>query len=292
MKQPSIQQIAVERINILNPRIRNQKLFADMVENITKVGLKRPITVTPCKSATPGKDYDLVCGQGRMEAFIACGQTHIPAIVIDATEEDSLIMSLVENLARRNYRSIDLFHGIRVLHEKGYDAKTIATKTGLSSEYTYALLLLLEKGEERLLAAVEAGNMPVSVATTIASSPEDEQLVLQEAYEKHGLRGNRLLVAMKLLENRKQWGKSLNSGGRHRKGSTNTSAQDIVKNYKKEVHRLQMLKRKYDTVTDSLLTIRGALQTLLKEENFITLLRAERLSTLPKPLAQMLEIKE
>lgn len=292
MKQPSIQQIAVERINILNPRIRNQKLFADMVENITKVGLKRPITVTPCKSATPGKDYDLVCGQGRMEAFIACGQTHIPAIVIDATEEDSLIMSLVENLARRNYRSIDLFHGIRVLHEKGYDTKTIATKTGLSSEYTYALLLLLEKGEERLLAAVEAGNMPVSVATTIASSPEDEQLVLQEAYEKHGLRGNRLLVAMKLLENRKQWGKSLNSGGRHRKGSANTSAQDIVKNYKKEVHRLQMLKRKYDTVTDSLLTIRGALQTLLKEENFITLLRAEKLSTLPKPLAQMLEIKE
>jgi ParB family chromosome partitioning protein len=293
MSQNVVQKIAIDRINILNPRVRNQKIFADMVENITRVGLKRPITVTPCTSVIEGKDYDLVCGQGRMEAFAACGQTHIPAIVIDATEENALIMSLVENLARRNYRSIDLFNGIKLLSEKGYDAKTIASKTGLSPEYTSALLLLLENGEERLLAAVEAGHIPVSVAKIIATSPDDEQLALQEAYEKHQLKGNRLFMAKKLIEARKQLGKSLRGSGNNRNnGNVTTSAQDIVKNYQKEIHRMQMLKRKYDDVTNSLLTIRGAMKQLLKEENFTTLLRAETLSTLPKPVALMLEIKE
>lgn len=39
-------------------------------------------------------------GQGRLEAYIANNQTEIPAIVIDADEEETLIMSLVENIAR------------------------------------------------------------------------------------------------------------------------------------------------------------------------------------------------
>ena len=44
-----------------------------------------------------GEVYDLVCGQGRLEAFVALGQNEIPAIVIEASEEDCYVMSLVEN---------------------------------------------------------------------------------------------------------------------------------------------------------------------------------------------------
>lgn len=259
-----------------------------MVENITKVGLKRPITVTPCKSATEGKEYDLVCGQGRLEAFMVCGQTHIPAIVVDATEEESLIMSLVENLARRNYRAFDLFQGIKLLHEKGYDPKTIAAKTGMSQDYASSILSLLEKGEERLLAAVEAGHIPVNVAIMIASSPDSEQEVLQEAYEKYQLRGNRLLMAKKLFEARKQWGKSMRGAPRKKATGTMTaSAKDMVAHYKKEIRRQQMLQVKYDKVTDSLLIISSAMRQLLKDEHFTTLLRAEGLLTMPKILEVM-----
>lgn len=66
--------IEIDRINILNPRVRNKKAFNQIVDNIAQVGLKRPITVTPCLSGTTGKEYDLVCGQGRLEAFLSCGQ--------------------------------------------------------------------------------------------------------------------------------------------------------------------------------------------------------------------------
>jgi ParB family transcriptional regulator, chromosome partitioning protein len=41
-----VQTIPVERITVLNPRVRNKRNFDDMVESIRRVGLKRPVTVT------------------------------------------------------------------------------------------------------------------------------------------------------------------------------------------------------------------------------------------------------
>ncbi len=54
----TVQMIQIDRINILNPRVRNQKLFAEFRGNISKVGLKRPITVTPCHSGAEGNRSD------------------------------------------------------------------------------------------------------------------------------------------------------------------------------------------------------------------------------------------
>ena len=53
-----------------------------------------------------GTQYDLVCGQGRLEAFLALGQTTIPAIVINASREDQYLMSLIENIARKTVCSL------------------------------------------------------------------------------------------------------------------------------------------------------------------------------------------
>src|SRR3546814_5827062 len=59
-------------ITILNPRVRNKRIFQELVNSIAHLGLKKPITV----SQRPGKTrFDLVCGQGRLEACIALGQT-------------------------------------------------------------------------------------------------------------------------------------------------------------------------------------------------------------------------
>lgn len=293
-RNASIKMIPIDRINIMNPRVRSKKIFNDIAENITKVGLKRPITVTTCKSTVAGKEYDLVCGQGRIEAFQACGQTHIPAIVINATEEEALIMSLVENLARRQHRSLDLLHGIEVLQQKGYDAKTIAQKTGLTDSYAKAVMDLLERGEERLLQAVETGQIPLTVALAIADSPNDEQRALQEAYETKQLRGNKLKAAKKLVELRKQRGKTLKhnqrSGGRNKNAGA-ISSQDVLKIYQKEVDRKRLLTRKADMVNNRMLFIVQAFRELFDEDNFVNLLKAENLNTMPKPLKQLVEAK-
>ncbi len=288
-----IQMIPIEKINILNPRVRNQKLFAEFKGNISKVGLKRPITVAPCHSGAAGKEYDLVCGQGRLEAFMACGQSHIPALVVEASEEDALIMSLVENMARRKHRAMELFHGLELLVQQGYDSHAIATKTGLSHEYASAVMNLLNRGEERLLAAVEAGHMPISLAVRIAESPEDEQRALHEAYESKQLRGNRLLVAKRLVELRRRRGKSYRSDSRNpvdrtSKDSTAT-VHDVMKTYQKEVDRKIIMVRKADVASTQLLFIVQALRRLLKEDNFQNLLKAESLQTVPKPVMQIIK---
>ncbi len=110
--------IPVERIDVINPRARNKKIFKEIVSNIAELGLKRPITVTRRDDAE-GPRYALVCGQGRLEAYQALGQQQIPAIVVEANTEDCMVMSLVENLARRQHRAIDLLHDIEGLKRRG-----------------------------------------------------------------------------------------------------------------------------------------------------------------------------
>lgn len=291
----TVQMIPIERINILNPRVRNQKLFAEFRGNISKVGLKRPITVTPCHSGAEGKDFDLVCGQGRIEAFMACGQTHIPALVVDASEQDALVMSLVENMARRKHRAIELYHGIELLVQQGYASQAISKKTGLSHEYTSAVINLLKRGEERLLAAVEAGHMPISLAIRISENPEDEQRALQEAYESKQLRGNRLLHARRLIEIRRRDGKQSRRGSRTaaQKGARDpaTNVRDIMKAYQKEVDRKLIMVRKAEVADMQLVFIIESLRELLKEENFKNLLKVEGLQSVPKPIMQILKGK-
>lgn len=290
-----IKMIPIEKINILNPRVRNQKVFIEIATNMTQVGMKRPITVTPSRSKVDGKEYDLICGQGRIEAFVACGQSQIPAIVIDASEEQALIMSLVENLARRQHRANDLLQGIEILQKQGYDSQQIADKTGLAKDYVSGVLNLMDRGEERLLSAVEAGHMPITLAIRIAENPEDEQRALHEAYETKQLRGNRLLLAKRLIDTRRRRGKNYSDerGKRSKrdKGDKALTVQDIMKVYQREVDRKRLLTRKADAVANRMLFVTEALRQLFQDEHFSNLLRAEGLTTLPKPLAGLMDEK-
>lgn len=290
-----IRLIAIDKIHILNPRVRNQKIFMEIANNMTQVGMKRPITVTPSRSRVEGKEYDLICGQGRIEAFMACGQTEIPAIIIDADEEQALIMSLVENLARRQHRAADLLQGIEVLKKQGYDAQTIAEKTGMSRDYVSGLLNLMERGEERLLSAVEARQMPLSMAVRIAENPEDEQRALHEAYENKLLRGNRLLLAKRLIDTRRRRGKSFTDGRASRAKSVGVekalTVQDVLDVYQREIDRKRLLTRKADMVSQKLLFVTEALRELSKDDHFNTLLHAEGLDTRPKQLSGLMDEK-
>lgn len=294
-RKSEIRMILIDKINILNPRVRNKKVFLDIVENMTKVGMKRPITVTPNSSRVEGKEYDLICGQGRIEAFIACGQTEIPAIVIDADEEQALIMSLVENLARRQHRAGDLLQGIEILQKQGYGVQQITDKTGLTKEYVTGLLNLMERGEERLLSAVEAGHMPITLAIRISENPEDEQRALHEAYETKQLRGNRLLQAKRLIDIRKRRGKTFyerkNNSDKRDRTSKSVSVQEVLKVYQREVDRKRLLTRKADAVSNRMLFVTEAMRQLFQDEHFCNLLRAEGLATLPKPLFGLMSEK-
>lgn len=282
-----VEDVPLERIEILNPRERKQKVFQEMVASIKALGLKKPITVIR-RGEAPNESYLLVCGQGRVEAFRALGQTVIPAIVLDASEEDAFVRSLVENIARRSPRTVEQLETIRTLHQRGYEPAVIARKTALDVTWIKGVLTLLERGEERLLTAVEDNRIPITTAIAIANSDDAAmQDVLQSAYESGVLRGRKLLAARRVIETRNMLGKGYNRRTSRTAPSKKISASNLVRAYNKEVERQKHLIRKADLVDQRLAFVTAALTSLLQEEHFGDLLRAEGLSTLPRTIDEL-----
>jgi ParB family transcriptional regulator, chromosome partitioning protein len=284
-----VQMVPVDAITVLNPRARNRRVFHELITSIAHLGLKKPITVSR-RASDAG--YDLVCGQGRLEAFIALGQSEIPAIVVEASQEDCYVMSLVENLARRHPGSLELMRAIGALKERGYNSAEIAAKTDFTPDYIAAICYLLEHGEERLLAAVERGVMPANIAVEIARAPEgDVQRALAEAYENKLLPGNQVLAIRRIILQRSQRRKKPHRG----RGAPHTgriTAASLIKSYQNEAQRQTLLVRKADLAQTRLTFIVNALRRLFEEEEFLTLLQTEAMHTLPRPLAEHLELSE
>ena len=275
--------ISVDRITVVNPRARGRDKFKQIVANISNLGLKKPITVAERPSQNGSPQYDLVCGQGRLEAYKALGQTEVPAFVVDATKEELMLMSLAENLARRSHTSSELMREIAALKDRGHTYSAIAKKTDLHIQYVKGIIRLLNKGEERLVRAVEKGQIPITVAVTIASSDDTEvQQALRDAYEKSTLRGKELLRARKLIEERQVHGRRLRST--RRRSNVDTGA--LMKKYQEEMSRQRVLIKKAKVTETRLLFVISAIRQLLGDERFVVLLRAEALDEMPQFLAE------
>jgi len=285
---PTVELIPVDQVEITNPRTRSKKGFKEIIENIAELGLKKPITVTK-RDRPEGTRYDLVCGQGRLEAYKILGQREIPALIVEADSEDCLVMSLVENLARRQHHAIDLLQDIEGLKKRGYCEPEIAQKTALSVEYVRSIIKLLEKGEHRLLRAVESRQIPVSVAVEIADADDlGVQRALQQAYEQKLLRGRKLMAVKRLIEHRRRRGKSLKASVRRPAGRS-LSSEALLRAYREDADKKRHLVRKADATRERLIFVTEALRKLFADENFVTLLRAEGLESLPRNLAERLQ---
>lgn len=286
----NIEWIPIDRVVVINPRERNPRSFKEITDNIAKIGLKRPITVTRRKEQE-GDWFDLVCGQGRLEAYKLLKQDVVPAMVVVADAEDCLIASLVENCARRQPDVIEQLEEINAMQKRGQSNAEIARKIGLSEFYVHEVCTLLNKGEHRLLKAVEARTLPLSVAIQIASADDQgAQRALHEAYEKGVLKGKKLFAVKRLLELRKLKGKkgAVYPGP---VGHRITTAQ-LVKTYEADVTRKSDLIARSRAVQNQLLLIIEALRRLCRDERFVSLLEDENLATLPASVSSRIDIAE
>lgn len=284
---PELRMIPLERIEVLNPRERNPRKFDLIVDNIGAVGLKKPITVTPRPGEDGAERYVLVCGEGRYKAFKRLGESRIPALVVTLSDEDAFVMSLVENFARRRHKPLELLRGLTLLRDRGCSVMEISRKTGVHETYVRQILDLVDRGEERLLVAVEQGKMPITVAILIVSAGEDDkavQTVMQTAYESGELRGPQLLYAKRLVERRNFLGRSIARAPSKKKPELTSTS--LVRAYQKEVARQRLMVRKSTAVQQRLLFFFGALRKMFEDENFVNVLRLEGLDTLPKYLAE------
>lgn len=285
LQEQKVEMISIDDIRVINPRSRNKRQHREIVENIRQIGLKRPITVNRRRDADP-PCYDLVCGEGRLEAFRTLGETEIPATVIETTEEDCLVMSLVENIARRQHRPIDIMQEIGSLNKRGYSEVQIAQKIGVTPEWVGMIANLLENGEERLVAAVETGLIPISFAVDIARADHAEvQNVLMDAYAAGKIKGKKLVKVRNMLDQRINRRRTIRDSGLGRKNPPRKiAAADLMRIYEREAEKQRILVKKSDYTQTKLLFIIEALKDLLTDDGFQNLLSIEGLDTMPKAL--------
>ena len=289
MNQPEeqpVQMIPIVKIRIINSRERDRVKHDKIKESIATVGLKKPIQVSR-RSESDEDGFDLVYGEGRINAFIALGATEIPAIVVDLPKEERLLRSLVENMARRHRNPAALLREIERLKALGYSNVAIGKKIGVCDSFISQLLRLVQAGEERLVKAALAGAIPLFAAIDISKLDGAEaQRELLKAYESKQLKGVSLRTVRRLIEQRRLLGKGCGSGPRQ--AGQKPTADSFVNAYRREMERQKAMARKAAVAEERLLFVIEALRKLRADENFTTLLRAEDLETIPESLAELM----
>jgi ParB family chromosome partitioning protein len=284
MKAQRIESIPIAAIRVINPRARNKRTFNGIINNIGTVGLKKPITVCRQQRETDGTQYDLVCGQGRLEAVAALGGTRIPAIIIDASLKECYLMSLVENIARKRPPQSALVREVHRLRDHGYKNAAIAEKLGLGRTYIDGIVRLLRCGEERLVGQVASGRVPLNVAITIATAGTAEvQRALNDAYEKGDLRGRKLVAVQRMITRR-----PVRDGNLSVAAIPELPTKDLAKEYEMQTQRQRSLLKRAAVVQERLVLVSMAFKRLLADGRLRRLLRAEGIDSMPQELASRL----
>jgi len=93
-----LQQVETSAIFVSGVNVRrNPGDVADLMQSISENGILEPLLVRPVDGR-----YELVVGSRRFEAAKRLGQTKVPAVIKSMGDEEALIVSLVENIQRRD----------------------------------------------------------------------------------------------------------------------------------------------------------------------------------------------
>ena len=106
----------------------------DLVDSVKEKGVLEPVVARPV-----GGRYELVVGSRRFEAAKIAGLKKIPAIVRPMTDEEAIIVSLVENIQRRDIEPEEEYDAITALmkiNPRAYGTiEQIAKAIGKSRRY-------------------------------------------------------------------------------------------------------------------------------------------------------------
>jgi ParB family chromosome partitioning protein len=197
------------------------------------------------------------------------------------------------NCARRQHNPIDLMREISNLRKRGYNDRQIANKIGVTPDYVGMIAGLLERGEERLVSAVETGLLPLNLAIDISKTDaEGGQRALMDAYTQKKLRGKKLAAVRRLIQLRDAQGPHLhrNRYGRNDGAKRPLTSDALVRAYQQEAERQKLLIKKAELTQGRLMFVVEAFRSLRDDDHFLTLLRAEGLDTQPTYLGQSLDV--
>ena len=129
--------------NPRQPRVKfDPDQLRELADSIVEHGVLQPLIVTP---SSEGKGYQLIVGERRWQAARLAGLETIPAIVRDVTDQDQLVIALIENLQRADLNPLEAADGYKQLADEfDLSHEAIAMRVGKSRTAISNTLRLLK----------------------------------------------------------------------------------------------------------------------------------------------------
>jgi ParB family chromosome partitioning protein len=160
-----VREIPLSNLEIGKAQVRLRdvgKEIDELAASIAKVGLLEPIVVV--ESAEPDT-FEIITGQRRFLAHQLLKKDSILAAVLDepVSETTAKVLSVTENLVRRDLNSRDLIDVCTELYRKYGSIKDVAAETGLPATKV-AQYVKYEALVPELKQAVDSGDVPLDAA--------------------------------------------------------------------------------------------------------------------------------
>jgi ParB family chromosome partitioning protein len=157
--------------NPRQPRRRFEpEATSGLASSIKQQGLLQPIVVRPRQAG----GYELIAGERRWRAAREAGLETLPALVREADDRDSLLLALVENVAREQLSPVEEARAYAALvDEFELSLGEVANRVGRSKPSVSNRLRLLELPEE-VLWMVARGELTEGHARAVLAVPDHD----------------------------------------------------------------------------------------------------------------------
>ena len=181
-----LQQLPVEilqRGQFQPRRLMDKEALDDLANSISKQGVLQPIVARKLDSG----DYEIIAGERRWRAAQQAGLDRVPVVVRELSDEDAMVIGLIENLQREDLNPIEEARGMqRLIEEFTMTHQQVADSVSRSRAAVSNLLRLLSlQGEVSSL--LEQGQLDMGHARALLSLDEGAQLKAAQQIIKVGM---------------------------------------------------------------------------------------------------------
>ena len=129
---------------------KKEEKIKELASSIIEHGIIQPLVLRKIDE----KRYEIVAGERRWRAARAAGLERVPSIIRDFTDEENMIIAIIENMQREDLNSIEEAEGLRQMIETyGFTQEEVSKSVSKSRPYitnALRLLKLPEKIQEKL----------------------------------------------------------------------------------------------------------------------------------------------
>ena len=154
----------------------DESQLAELTQSIAASGVVQPIVVRPLSQPNGEVKYQLITGERRWLASRKAGKATIPAIIRQASDEQTLEMTIVENLQRADLNPMEQARAYqRLSRDFQMTQEQMATRTG-KERASVANFLRLLRLPEAIQNKVESGDLSFGHARTLLSLDSAESI--------------------------------------------------------------------------------------------------------------------